>query len=515
MQDIKLQKESIMAEDALSSGKFVKLKNKWRRLAKAVIFVLIIAILMGKLGEVFAYKHDSYEANNYYSFDYLYDLPKDSLDVVYLGTSQFHLGIAPLEIWNEYGITGSSFNVASCRAWTAYYMLEEILNYQNPKVVVLDAAVLRNSGSNIIANRRAIGQFKFSLRKLKALYNCLELEGGTIDEIINTSFEFFAYHDKWDSLTREDFTDDVSSMVYQKGYWMTTDCTPYSEMNHEKDQKMEITQILGEKTIAYMAKIQDLCNKKGISLMITKLPSDMWNQTYSEMVGDWAEENQIPFLDMTQKKVLKAMDFDEEISYFDNNHLNHIGAETVSSYLGNYLVENYVFDSVSQKNAEEWDADYRKYEDYRTVRLMEVSKNLCEFIELAKNPDYIVCFSIKDEATAGLTDQEIEELKSLGIDTGFVQNYRGSLVAVVDNGTTVEQSYGDDAQSCTYHPYENCEINLVSKGYDIGNTSSIQINGKEYSKNSRGLNIVVYDKKTNEVISSNVFDTNLPEDERN
>lgn len=249
--------------------------------------------------------------------------------------------------------------------------------------------------------------------------------------------------------------------------------------------------------------------------MITKLPSDMWNQTYAEMVGDWTEENQIPFLDMTQKKVLKAMDFDEEISYFDKNHLNHVGAETVSSYLGEYLVENYVFDSVSQKNAEEWDADYRKYEDYRNVRLMEVSKNLCEFIELAKNPNYIVCFSIKDEATAGLTDREIEELKSLGIDTGFVQNYRGSLVAVVDNGTTVEQSYGDDAQSCTYHPYENCEINLVSKGYDIGNTSSIQINGKEYSKNSRGLNIVVYDKETNEVISSNVFDTNLPEDERN
>ncbi len=514
MQDIKLQKESIMAEDALPSGKFVKSKNKWKRLAKAVIFVLIIAIFMGKLGEIFAYKHDSYETNNYYSFDYLYDLPKDSLDVVYLGTSQFHMGITPLEIWHEYGITGSSFSAPLCRAWMAYYMLEEILEYQNPKVVVLDAAVPRGGKNNIVANRRTIGRFKFSLRKLEALYNCLELEGGTIDEMINTSFEFFAYHDKWDSLTKRDFTNDVSTFAYQKGYLLTTSCVPYSSMKHEENQAVLIEQ-MDEKTVEYMAKIRDLCNKKGISLMITKLPSDMWNQTYSEMVGDWAEENQIPFLDMTQKKVLKAMDFNEEISYFDNNHLNHIGAETVSSYLGEYLVENYVFDSASQKNAEEWDADYRKYEDYRNVRLMEVSKNLCEFIELAKNPNYIVCFSIKDEATAGLTDREIEELKSLGIDTGFVQNYRGSLVAVVDNGTTVEQSYGDDAQSCTYHPYENCEINLVSKGYDIGNTSSIQINGKEYSKNSRGLNIVVYDKETNEVISSNVFDTNLPEDERN
>lgn len=261
MQDIKLQKESIMAEDALPSGKFVKSKNKWKRLAKAVIFVLIIAILMGKLGEIFAYKHDSYEANNYYSFDYLYDFPKDSLDVVYLGTSQFHLGITPLEIWNEYGITGSSFSVASCRAWMAYYMLEEILEHQDPKVVVVDAAILRNWGSNAIAYRRTIGQFKFSLRKLNALYDCLELEGDTFDEIINTSFEFFAYHDSWDSLTKEDFTDDVSSMTYQKGYWMTTDCTPYSKMDHEADSKVEVTEI-DEKTAEYMAKIRDLCNKK-------------------------------------------------------------------------------------------------------------------------------------------------------------------------------------------------------------------------------------------------------------
>ncbi len=513
MQDIKLQEECII-EDTMPSKRNVKSKNKWKRFAKAVIFVLIIAILMGKLGEIFAYKHDSYEANNYYSFDYLYDLPKDSLDVVYLGTSQFHLGITPLEIWNEYGITGSSFNTPSCRAWTAYYMLEEILEYQSPKVIVLDAAILRNWGSNIIANRRTIGQFKFSFRKLQALYDCLELEGNTLDEAINRTFEFFAYHDKWDSLTKEDFTDDVSSMTYQKGYWMTTDCTSYSGMNHEKNQKVEVTQI-DDKTIEYMAKIQDLCSKKGIDLMLTKLPSDMWNQTYSEMVGGWAEENQIPFLDMTQKKLLKEMKFDEENSYFDSNHLNYIGAETVSSYLGNYLVENYTFGSTSQKNAEKWDADYRKYENYRSVRIMEISKDLCEFIELAKNPNYIICFSIKDDAAAGLSDQEIEKLQSLGIDTGFAQNYRGSMVAVVDNETTVEQYYGNDAQSCTYHPYENCEIQLISKGFDAGNDSSIQINGQEYSKNSRGLNVVVYDKQTNEVISSNVFDTNLPADERN
>lgn len=55
---------------------------------------------------------------------------------------------------------------------------------------------------------------------------------------------------------------------------------------------------------------------------------------------------------------------------------------------------------------------------------------------------------------------------------------------------------------------------MTSAGYSAGNKSSIVINGKEYSKNKRGLNIVVYDKTKDEVISSRIFDTWLMQDER-
>lgn len=79
------------------------------------------------------------------------------------------MGITPLEIWKEYGITGGSFNVAQCRAWMAYYMIQEVLKYQNPKVIVLDAAVPRGGDNNIIASRRAINQFRFSLTKFPSI----------------------------------------------------------------------------------------------------------------------------------------------------------------------------------------------------------------------------------------------------------------------------------------------------------------------------------------------------------
>ena len=145
---------------------------------------------------------------------------------------------------------------------------------------------------------------------------------------------------------------------------------------------------------------------------------------------------------------------------------------------------------------------------------MQSTQDLSEFIELANNPNYIICLSIRDDATKGLADSECESLQSLGLNMRFVDRFRTSLAAVIDGGSVVVQKDGNFALSCEYEPYTNCEIQVTSAGYSAGNKSSIVINGKEYSKNKRGLNIVVYDKTKDEVISSRIFDTWLMQDER-
>jgi hypothetical protein len=48
---------------------------------------------------------------------------------------------------------------------------------------------------------------------------------------------------------------------------------------------------------------------------------------------------------------------------------------------------------------------------------------------------------------------------------------------------------------------------LVSAGLDYGDASSIRLDGVEYSVNNRGLNFVVLDTETGEVVDSVCFDT--------
>lgn len=83
---------------------------------------------------------------------------------------------------------------------------------------------------------------------------------------------------------------------------------PYSDMAHSVDQK-PTRFMLDEKTVDYMGRIKALCDEKGVDLIIAKLPSDMWNITYSGMVGRWAKANEVEFLDLTQKQFQRQMPF--------------------------------------------------------------------------------------------------------------------------------------------------------------------------------------------------------------
>ena len=53
------------------------------------------------------------------------------------------------------------------------------------------------------------------------------------------------------------------------------------------------------------------------------------------------------------------------------------------------------------------------------------------------------------------------------------------------------------------------EIKIVSNGYLCGNKSEIFIGGFDYSTNNRGINIVVYDKCSQQVIDSVCFDSHV------
>ena len=65
----------------------------------------------------------------------------------------------------------------------------------------------------------------------------------------------------------------------------------------------------------------------------------------------------------------------------------------------------------------------------------------------------------------------------------------------------------------SYDVDKKTTVKLISGGCLLKNISSCKIDGTEYSENTRGMNMVVYNKESGEVIDSRTFDTYANEKE--
>lgn len=132
--------------------------------------------------------------------------------------------------------------------------------------------------------------------------------------------------------------------------------------------------------------------------------------------------------------------------------------------------------------------------------------NLSDYLNALYDADYVVVISVKDEASCALTQDTIAQMQKLGLRFPLEGKYRSSYLAILDGKTCLAEEISQEAISCEQTINGNTLL-VSSSGWDSGNTSSILINGTEYSVNGRGLNIVLMDRDTGHVMDSVCVDT--------
>jgi len=127
---------------------------------------------------------------------------------------------------------------------------------------------------------------------------------------------------------------------------------------------------------------------------------------------------------------------------------------------------------------------------------------------------YCVMIAMRDTPVGPATTHEITAaLKNIGLNIDLFGQYRCPYAALIDAGTLIFEKLLPHISPEVINQeilLDEDRIKLISVGYDSmtrTRTANIQINGKEYSLNGRGLNIVVYDKVTKTIIDSVAFDT--------
>ena len=259
-------------------------------------------------------------------------------DVLFVGDCEVYENFSTVQLWREYGINSFIRGGAQQLTWQSYYLLEDALRYETPDVVVFNVlALMYNEPQNEAYNRMALDGMRWSQTKWNAIQASMCEDESMVDYI----FPILRYHSRWNELTSEDFRYWFrKDIISYNGYYLRTEILPAGEMPPARPLA---DPNFGDYAMAYLDLMTELCQEKGIHLVLIKSPSlyPHWYEEWDQQISEYAEAHgllYINMLDIAEDKV--GVDYSLD-TYDGGLHMNVTGAEKCASYLGKVLVEKY------------------------------------------------------------------------------------------------------------------------------------------------------------------------------
>lgn len=354
--------------------------KKGKRLAAGLVSFGVFLVLFFCVQRLVMPKYAAGMPEGNFTAEY-YDETTDH-DVILIGDCEVYENIDPLFLWSEYGITSYIRGNAQQLAWQSYYMLEDTLKYETPKVVVYNVQALVHDGPQKEEyNRMTLDGMRWSPTKLKAVQASL-CEG---ENFVDYLFPVLRYHQRITELQREDFTYfNRRKKVSHNGYYMRIDVLPVSESDvadiswlpggkekapsgeeeqeeigdpwgrieetHAGEPELQSDMITEEKKrgkfgslpMEYLDRIRRLCEEKGMRLILMKAPSlaPRWYESDHRQVVEYAEKYGLPYINFYELLEETGLDYEKD-TYDGGLHMNLSGADKLTKYLGKILAGDY------------------------------------------------------------------------------------------------------------------------------------------------------------------------------
>lgn len=399
------------------------------------------------------------------------DLP---VDYVLLGSSHIYHGVNPLRIWNETGYIGYNLGSDLQIPETSYLCLKEFIDSGNtPKVVFFDFLGFTIGDGDPAYNLETSARFPLSPDKIKYLRTIKS------NERLTMLFPFLQFHSRWKDLNKNDFTFEKNNGVYSfMGYLpffsiYENDENEFYTEGQMNDEYMPCQELLDE-----FERIYKLCNDNGIELVVIKTPTMGWTKViHSQIEKNFTNRYGLDFIDFNH--IHQEIGFDYKKDFADPFHVNDNGSIKITEYLTKYIDENYDFtDKRGSETAKIWDQKYNEYLHYIDLNNANSKDNMEDYIKAFTGEDYLILKTYESENNVKVTAEV--------------------------NAETIAKDT-DEFQASISFSYENTDFYLESTKNKFNKSSKIQVDLQNYSKNDGNVNIVVYDRVFNLVVSTRSF----------
>ena len=515
--------------------------SKKRIVRNCIIWILIIALHLQVLNLIFLPKNtDALAATTVINGFYAEE--KDSLDVVFFGSSQVALGISPMEIYEKYGIKSYNLTTGDQPIAATYYWVKEAYKRQKNMTAVIDIDMATNeTGISEAAFIEAIDYMHWGLNRLGAIHAVTSLyKQNKWDFYV----PFLRFHSRWSELSGKDFSYLLhrTRTNVKKGQYPLASLSAFDYRGIDDDPEAGIETEDGEPIILernekYLRKTAEFCREKGIKLVFIKTPITIWTAEQHNAVEELSESLDVPFLDMNMKPYPDSIGLDPKADYQGTDHLNILGAEKVSTALGQYLLDNHYVsigamkdgtgkgveeqsagesevggsgtDIKNSANAEagdtSWNAQTLVWDHIRKNAKLPLEMDVDKYRDIVRSDeDYTVFMLYQDNGSADYTEEYAKMLSDWGIDEETTCSRKTLFIEITDRGENIVRKESDQEirwsgaigqdQKCT------ADIEVLPTGVKF------MYDGVDHSvPNANGLHIIVYSNSEDRIIDSVCF----------
>ena len=470
----------------------------------------------------------------------IYDQPKNTVQIVVFGPSTAHAGISSMDLYEDHGF--STYNCAtSLQSFEmTYWLMEEMVRLHgnelklaliDPSIVILGASKAKRQGQS----ERALISMAYSPVRIQASIDMWKLykNAGFVESLIPV----VRYHSRWDELTEADFAlpgvGERSNFTHGQFIRYLSNSehggkAPSSKANATITEEIESSEDelkanWNENDIRYLEKFKALCDERGIDIVFFQTPRIDWGDEQHDGIQLLADTYDIPFLDLSTEQVMDELGISYETDYVDKKHPNLHGARKITKYIGEFLAQNYDLEDKRGQAAfsflEDDSARYDMAVEDSELLLVDtveeyVSRLNCDHYTVFVSTRGDAAKALSDEARAGLAELGLTNLAALEDERGYVGIVDGGAVAVDEPaekaGKSVEASGVYHNGTLTMRETKMQAGASLKNAFSVKSSSkaaAITLNGKQRAENGVGINFVVVNKLTNEVIDTSCFDT--------
>lgn len=476
------------------------MKKVLKKIFIAFLTIFVLTFILMKVDKIVSYK-TSYGIRQYDGF-YMQD--KNLIDVLFVGSSHVYSDIDPAYIYDEEGILSYDLATGGASIWSMYYSILEALNYQKPKVIVLEIFGCIRGDYNL--SSREIVDATFKIRNPIIKFNALKSLYNDRMDFVNLGLAFPWYHTLYKDVNKYDYSAYENSVdlggnniVYLydnnnlKSYKGTTTLRTINPIDKNINNNISDTKEIGKKVKVYLDKIIKLAKENDIEIcfLLSPFPNISVDQQMqvNYIIEEICDKNDYLFLNTNAN--FSSIPIDMSRDFGDNSdHLNYIGMEKYSRWLARELKNNFDLENKKgTKEAKSWDENLIWQSHIKDISNLKYINNFDEYIQNIKS-EYVVFAIALDNAKTLLNDLSKKNKKScdgMMLKNGYTLNF-----------------YNSEKNNIVYE-YKTDTIEIKN----VNNHNAIIYNGVEkIQAKSNEIAIVVYDEKVREIIDVARFNVN-------